>query len=142
MRRIVIIAAVAGCLLAQRGNTAESYDLRIARLEATVPQMQKQLDDVNNQLREVNKKLTDVQTQLAELTTEMRLATWVWGVVGGFLILVALKLIFGKPVAPWAPSYPQPVIYSSYPQPGINVEALVKRVLAEERARNQAPVQG
>ena len=144
MRSALSIILLAGFLLAQR-PASESYDLRIARLETTVPQIQKQLDEVNVQLKDVNKKLTDVQTQLTELGTEMKLAIWIGTVIGGFLILAALKQFFEKPAAPQAPLspiYPPPVIYGSYQQPGSDVEALIRRLFAEERARNEATAQG
>ena len=168
MRSALSIILLAGFLLAQR-PASESYDLRIARLETTVPQIQKQLDEVNVQLKDVNKKLTDVQTQLTELGTEMKLAIWIGTVIGGFLILAALKQFFEKPAAPQAPLspiypppvmstdsrsfgyagtaplspiYPPPVIYGSYQQPGSDVESLIRRLFAEERARNEATAQG
>lgn len=147
MRKALMIVAVVGCLMAQRTPTRpapaeESYDIRIARLETTVPQMQKQLDEINTHLKEIDKNLADVRNQLTELRTDMNLVMWIGGTVSVALLGAVLKLILDKPAtlpvaAAPAPVYPPPVMYSPYPPPAVDIEALVKRLLAEERARNQ-----
>lgn len=100
-----MIVALAGCLLAQRPTGArpaaeESDDIRIARLETTVPQMQKQLDEVNSQLKDVNKTLTELQRKTAEIRTDMKLIMWIGGVVGAFLTLNTFRPIFEKRAPP------------------------------------------
>jgi len=143
MRKALMIVAVAGCLMAQRTPSArlpdESYDIRIARLETTVPQMQKQLDEINSHLKDIDKTLADVRNQLTELRTDMNLVMWIGGTVSVALLGAVLKLILEKPAAPSTAAAPlfQPVVYSPYPPPAADIEALVKRLLAEDRARNQ-----
>jgi hypothetical protein len=145
MRKALMIVAVAGCLMAQRTPARpaeESYDIRIARLETIVPQMQKQLDEINTHLKEIDKNLGDVRNQLTELRTDMNLVMWIGGTVSVALLGAVLKLILDKPAAlpvaaAPAPVYPPPVVYSPYPPPPVDIEALVKKLLAEERARNQ-----
>jgi hypothetical protein len=95
MLRVFLIVAVACCLLAQRAATqprgsvaADSILIeRLAKLEAILPTIQKQLE-------ENSKQLVDVQKDLASLSAKMNLVVWLGSGIGVILLGVAGKLFF------------------------------------------------
>ena len=112
MLRALVLFILSSCIFAQTAGPkvpvasgrespgADSVEVRLARVEIAISQMQKQLDDVTNQVRSLSGQLTDVRVQLADLSTKVNLIIWIGGILGALSIASMWKMIFDQKGAP------------------------------------------
>jgi hypothetical protein len=136
MLRALALVILSSCIFAQtsgprvpvasgrEGAGADSVEVRLARVEVAISQMQKQLDDNTSQIRALNTQFTDFRVQLADLSTKVNLIIWIGGILGALSIASMWKMIFDQKGA--SPLRPR------------DVERIVRRVLDEDRAAHPA----
>ena len=99
---MLLIAAVAGLLFAQKPAKQQQQRSLEDRLTILETKTDSQFAQVNDHLRRIDERLdrlektqTDIQVQLATLNTKVSLGQWIGGTLGA-AILLSLWVPFGK----------------------------------------------